>query len=696
MNQPWSKAAKWRRRLLLVLILAPTLLASRYMMWVLPHHGVTWLEAAIVLVFAILFAWISLGFWTATLGFLILAGRYDHLAITKPRSGKLADIKPDTRTAILFPICNEEVNRVMAGLKATYLSLDRTGRLDRFDFFILSDTQDPDRWVEEEAAWTDLNQELQAFGRIHYRRRRVNLKRKSGNVADFCRRFGQNYKYMIVFDADSVMTGPTLVRMVRIMERRSDVGLLQTLPAGVNRETPLARVQQFASGVYGPMFAAGLNFWLLGDMQYWGHNAIIRVAPFMRHCGLGRLPGHPPLGGDIMSHDFVEAALMRKAGYGVWLAYDLGGSFEEMPPTLLEELKRDRRWCQGNLQHLRLILAKGFSPIQRALFLNGAMSYGSALLWLIFLLLSTAEALVFALTPPTYFPATKVLFPSWPVWYPEWAVTLLASTVLLLFLPKFFCLFLITVLQGRAGRFGGAWKLLAGILTEIIVSSLLAPIRMIFHSKFVFLTLLGQQVGWGAQRRDDSGTSWSEAWRFHASGMALALIWGAVVFIINRPFFLWLTPILGSLLLAIPLSVYTSRAGLGRRLKKWGLLCIPEEIAPPEELEQVRQAESAERPSSSALAISRQEGFVRAVVDPGIHALHLGLLRGRRSVSPQIATRRQELKKKALAFGPDSLTAREKTQLLYDPARLAELHLEVWTLPEGPLSEMWGIAPARH
>ena len=246
----------------------------------------------------------------------------------------------------------------------------------------------------------------------------------------------KSYTYMIVLDADSIMSGATIVRMVEIMEQHPDVGILQTAPKGIGRETLIARMQQFANNVYGPIFTVGLSFWQLGDAHFWGHNAILRVEPFMKHCALPSLPGKPPLGGDIMSHDFVEAALMRRGGWAVWLAFDLEGSYEEMPPTLLDELKRDRRWCQGNMQHLRLLFTKGLCPVHRALFLNGAFSYISALLWFFFLTLCTGAAMYQALHKPDYFPPERSLFPNWPVWHPEWSIGLLAFTAVILFLPK--------------------------------------------------------------------------------------------------------------------------------------------------------------------------------------------------------------------------------------------------------------------
>lgn len=688
-HQPWIKVAALRRSLFLALILIPTFITSGYMAQILPHKGGTPLEVAIVVVFAALFAWISIGFWTAMLGFYTLVRRFDRFAISRV-AGNRAILSNRVRTAILIPICNEDVDEVFARIRVTYDSLLTTGQLDRFAFFVLSDSANPDRWVEEERAWARFREQT-GFRDIHYRRRRNNIKRKSGNVADFCRRWGHEFRYMVVFDADSVMTGPTLVRMVQIMERRRDVGILQTAPMCVNRETLLARVQQFANRLYGPMFAAGLHFWQLGDAQFWGHNAIIRVKPFMDYCALPRLPGRPPLGGDILSHDFVEAALMRRAGYGVWLAFDLGGSYEEVPPTLLDELKRDRRWCQGNMQHMRLLFTRGLFPAHRALFLNGAMSYVSALLWFLFLTLSTAEALAEALITPTYFGPERALFPDWPVWYPQWALTLLVSTAVVLFLPKLFAIALVA-LKGRSRDFGGMSRLAASVIAEVLFSTLFAPIRMLFHSKFVFITLLGGQIGWGSQNRSDDATTWGDAWRFHGGGSLLALIWGAVVYAVNPSFFWWLSPILIALVVAVPLSVLSSHVSVGRAARRLGLFLTPEEVDPPAELRLLRTR--LQQPAAEGTTLAEVAGFAAAVVDPKTHRLHMAQIGQPRRVNAAIRLRRAELREKALWDGPDSLSDREKRELLMDPESLHQLHLAVWQLPAGEQARRWGLASA--
>src|SRR5262245_38263860 len=591
----WTRVAHWRRLLLLLLVLVPTAVASAFMMDVLPHQGRGWLELVIVVFFGLLFGWVSVGFWTSLFGFVTLVRGRDRFAITglsegaplEPGPSSPAAAAPAVRTALIMVIANEPVHRVFAGFQAIYRSLERAGAIERFHFFVLSDSDDPDVMVEEEAAWAAWCRAVSGFGRIFYRRRRARIERKSGNVADFCRRWGADYHYMVTLDADSVMAGSTIVRLVELMDAHPHVGMIQTAATAVNRRSLFARLQQFATHVYGPMFAAGLHWWQLGDGQYWGHNTIIRVAPFMAHCGLPRLPGREPLGGEILSHDFVEAALMGRAGWSIWLAYDLGGSWEEVPSTLLEEMKRDRRWCQGNLQHLRLLFTEGLFGAHRMLFLNGALSYVSALLWFAFLLLSTVEAIERVLLEPDYFPHGPSLFPEWPIWRPDWAIALMGVIGMILFLPKLLSVALIAL--GRRSRgYGGVVRLAVSVVLEVMTSSVLAPIRMVFHSRYVLLNLLGRTVGWKSQGRDDAETSWREAFRHHAGDSLFASAWGGALYWLNPDFFWWTTPIIGALLLSIPVSVLTSRVRLGDLTRRPGLFRIPEEVDPPLELRELQ------------------------------------------------------------------------------------------------------------
>jgi len=697
---PWTRVAHRRRLLLGLLVLIPTTVASGFMVNVLPRHGETWLELAIVAFFGALFGWISIGFWTAVLGFLTLVRRRDGFAITSLAESaegappRARDLDPDLRTAIVMPIYDEPVDRVFAGLRAIHGSLTRAlaGRDDggRFDFFVLSDTADPATAVREEEEWLEWCRAVDGFDHIFYRRRKVRIERKSGNVADFCRRWGKRYRYMIMLDADSVMMGETVVRLVELMEHHAGVGMIQTTPTAVNRRSLFARVQQFASRVYGPMFAAGLHYWQLGDGQYWGHNTIIRVAPFMEHCALPRLPGREPLGGEILSHDFVEAALMGRAGWTLWLAYDLPGSWEEVPSTLLEEMKRDRRWCQGNLQHLRLLFTEGLFGAHRALFLNGALSYMSALLWNAFLGLSTLEAILFTLREPEYFPHGPSLFPEWPVWRPDWAIALVAVIAMLLFFPKVLSIVLIAAKRRNARAYGGVGRLSLSVFLEIVLSSLLAPIRMVFHTRFVLMNLLGRTVGWRSQVRGDDETGWGEALRRHGVDMVVASIWGATLFWMNPHYFWWVTPIVGALVLAVPTSVFTSRVRVGERARRWGLFLIPEESAPPRELRDVDDIVATAKARTALLSPAERDGFVRAAVDPYVNALRRALAGARRSVRPSIRAARRALVERALAAGPEALTRRERRVVLQDPEAADALHTGVWQLADRERAARWG------
>jgi membrane glycosyltransferase len=466
--------------------------------------------------------------------------------------------------------------------------------------------------------------------------------------------------------------------------------MIQTAPVAVLRRSLFARLQQFSSRLYGPLFAAGLHYWQLGEGQYWGHNTIIRVAPFMEHCHLPRLPGKPPHGGEILSHDFVEAALMGRAGWNIWLAYDLGGSYEEVPSTLLEEMARDRRWCQGNIQHLRLLSTEGLKGAHRALFLNGVLSYVSAGLWFCFLALSTAEAVLEALREPVYFPAGPSLFPQWPVWRPEWAIALMAVTGAILFLPKLLAILLV-VLRGGARAFGGAPRLLLSALLEVLVSTGLAPIRMVFHSRFVIANLLGRTVAWRSQSRGDEETGWGEAIRRHGLDTLWASAWAVAVFVLNPGYSWWLTPIVTALVLSVPLSVLTSRVRLGDRTRAAGLFLTPEESSPPPELEDLETLVARVAAEREALPAAERDGFVRAVVDPVVNAVHCALLGGTRGGKASLHAVRHELVERALADGPSALVTEERRMLLADPGPMIELHRGVWQMPERAGATRWGV-----
>jgi membrane glycosyltransferase len=636
---------------------------------VLPYHGRQPLEIAILILSTILFAWISLGFWTAMSGFVLLCfGRDPHAISRSVPAG--AAIPPDARTAMIMPICNEQVARVFAGLRATYESLAAAGALQHFDFFILSDSSDADTLTAERRAWVDLCTTVGGFGRVFYRWRRHRIKRKSGNVADFCRRWGRQYRYMVVLDADSVMSGECVTTLVRLMEANPTTGIIQTAPRAAGRDTLYARIQQFAARVYGPLFTAGLHFWQLGESYYWGHNAIVRVAPFMRHCALGRLPGRGPLSGEILSHDFVEAALMRRAGWQVWMAYDLPGSYEEMPPNLLDELKRDRRWCQGNLINSRLFWLEGFHPAHRAVFMTGVMSYVSAPLWLLSLAVSTVFVALHVMIEPQYFVEPRQLFPLWPKWDADAALAFAGATAAVLVLPKLLGAAL--VLARDAESFGGRLPVLLSFAIELLFSALLAPVRMLFHAQFVIAGIAGWDGRWKSPSREDAETAWGEAIRRHGVHTLVGVVWLTGVFLLDVAYVWWLVPVPGALALSIPISVWSSRVSLGRALRRATLFATPEELDPPRELRIMRTHVAAGDTGST---------FVDAVVDPVANATISATAGSHVRLSRSARRRRARTVAAAVEAGPQLMTNAEKLFFLADPIALSQLHRMVWTSP---------------
>ncbi len=359
-------------------------LAGCYEMYeVLQVGGITILEAMVLVLFVLLFAWVAFSFMSALAGFVVLLFRQrDALGI----DARAPLPQMQSRNAMLLPTYNEDPHRIMARLRAIHESVETTGHASQFDWYVLSDTTDPSTWVAEEKCFLQLRREV-AVNSLFYRHRPENTARKSGNIEDWIRRFGAGYDHMIILDADSLMTGDTIVRLAAAMEQHPNVALIQTLPIVVNARTLFARLQQFAGRLYGPLIAAGIAWWHGSEGNYWGHNAIIRVRAFAGDAGLPELRGRKPFGGHILSHDFVEAALMRRAGWAIRMAPALGGSFEECQPSLLDFAARDRRWCQGNLQHLAVLPARGLHWVSRLHLLTGIGSYLTAPLWLIFLAL---------------------------------------------------------------------------------------------------------------------------------------------------------------------------------------------------------------------------------------------------------------------------------------------------------------------
>ncbi len=564
-----------RKALVLAAVLCSVTAAIAGMAGRVSDGSGVWMERAAALLFIINFTWISALFWNALAGFFKLWFGWKTEGIEWPdgeaEKGPLA-----SRNAILMPVYNEEPARVYAGLQTMYESLAETGCLTAFDFFILSDSTKPATWVAEEAGWKKLCRTLGENPRIFYRRRRKNTGKKAGNISDFCCRWGHCYDSMIILDADSVMAGSTIVTMARLMELNKNVGIIQVPSFTVNHGTLFARIQQFAARLYGPLVSGGLSFWQTGDGNYWGHNAIVRVNAFMGSCGLPKLPGKPPLGGYIRSHDFVEAALIRRGGWSVLLLPELSGSYEEAPPTILDYVKRDWRWCQGNLQHIRILPARGFHATSRVHLAVGIMSYVSSLLWLAFLVTSLVCA--------AHYLHVRTLTLSLAM-HTEGAglfrIGLFIAMIVMLMGPRLLSFSLLFRYKELAPKFGGYRRALLGMVLETIFSALLAPTMMLFQSGFIISTLLDRDIGWSSQQRNDKGISIPEAignlWLHCLVGITFAVI----ALKISTMLFLLFLPIIAGLVLSIPLSWVSSRDSIGSWAREHKMFLIPEEISPP-------------------------------------------------------------------------------------------------------------------
>ena len=555
-----------------------TVAAGNEMYKVLTGAGtLTVLAVVVLLLFVALFAWIALAFTSAICGFFAMLRGSRRLDITSV--GPLPEL--DTRTALLMPTYNESTARIMAGLQAIYESLAATGRLDWFDLFILSDTTDPDIWIAEEAAFLALRDRTGGHDRIFYRHRRFNTERKAGNIGDWVRRFGGAYPQMLVLDADSVMSGETIVRLAAAMATHPDVGLIQTLPIIVNGNSLFARMQQFAGRVYGPLIAHGIAWWHGAEGNYWGHNAMIRTAAFAAQAGLPTLRGRKPFGGHILSHDFVEAALLRRGGWAIHMVPALAGSYEESPPSLADLSVRDRRWCQGNLQHAAVLPGRGLHWISRLHLLMGIGSYITAPLWLMFLVASILISVQARFIRPDYFPAGRSLFPVWPVIDPVRAMWVFGGTMAILLAPKLLS-YLVLLVQGDMRRgCGGSIRALLSLLIETVIAGLIAPITMLTQSGHVASILFGRDAGWQPQRRDDGSMLFGQAARVYWRHTCLGLLFGGMAWLVSPYLALWMLPVILGLALAIPLAVFTAATAPGRALLRLGLLRIPEEVRPP-------------------------------------------------------------------------------------------------------------------
>lgn len=610
---PRARGAARLRAIVLVGALALSAFAAGEMGRALSVGRPTAVSVAVLALFAVNFTWIALPFTTALVGFA------RSLRRRTPAPGVEAPLA--TRTALLMPTYNEDPARVAAALEAMARDVVRRGEGRAFDVFVLSDTTRGDVALAEEEAFRALRRRLGGAIGVHYRRRARNVAHKPGNVRDFCERWGGAYDHLVVLDADSLVDGATLVGLARRMEDDPDAGLVQTLPRLHRGATLLARVQQFAGSVYGSLLGEGLAAWAGGEATSWGHNAILRTEAFTESCGLPALPGGPPFGGAIRSHDFVEAALLRRRGWTVTIAPELAGSWEEGPSSLADQEARDRRWCQGNLQHARILPAKGLHWVSRLHLVTGIVSYVASPLWLLFVVAALALGVQYDVAHQQYFALAPSLFPLWPRIDPALALRLFGLTLGILFGPKLLGFLSVALRPRRLRAHGGLARLALGVVVEAVLSAAIAPVLALVHTGLVVDALRGRDSGWRAQRREGESLPWGDAVRRHRRHAVAGAVLAAVAWAISWRMLLWLLPAVVGMLLAAPLAKLLASPAAGRALQRLGLLRIPEEARTPA----IARAAEAALPAYRE-AVRRAPGLADVVRDPALLARHLALV----------------------------------------------------------------------
>lgn len=584
-----TKGEHMRLFIIAMLVIPSTALAGWSLYEIFLPNGLTNLEIAQLGLGLTLFAWLCMAFWTGIIGFVLQLFNIDPLSLRKKQCAPDQDSPLVQKHAVVMPVYNEDTRRIMVGFEACVREIMGSAQAEQFDFFMLSDTRDEQKAEAELRAWNRMTKRLGRYAsHVFYRRREENSHRKVGNLKDFCERWGANYESMIVLDADSIMSGERMLDLARRIEQNPETALVQTIPMPVRQDTFFGRFVQFAAHLYSPMLATGLSFWQTDSANYWGHNAIIRIAPFMQHCGLPTLEGRAPFGGEVLSHDFVEAALLRRAGWQAYLLTDTTGSYEEVPSNIVDYAIRDRRWVQGNIQHLGLLKVKGLKTANRLHFLFGAFAYISSLVLFCMLALGTADALIRATSVPDFFVSEYQLFPSWQVARQDMMMVTMWGTAALLFLPKLLGITL--ALIKRRSEFGGAFSLLKSAILELVMAVLIAPLMMFYHSYFVISVFIGHSVKWEAQEREGRKVPWSVAFKHTQIMSCLAVIWGVTTFYYTPSLFMWLLPVLIGMVLAAPIIRLSSSTHLGVSLRNWGVFVIDQEVKECMALKRLRVA----------------------------------------------------------------------------------------------------------
>lgn len=550
--------------------LALTAYATWQMFLIVSLTEVTGLQWVLVVLFGITFGWIALAGTSAIAG-VLFGGRTRMAGVGS---------KPTSRTVLLMPVYNEEPARTFAGLQAMGNQLIKAKLNEHFEIFVISDTRMPEVWVKETAALASLREFFGDKMKVWYRRRHENAGKKAGNVHDFVTRWGARYDFMVVLDADSVLSADALRAMVCEIEADPRCGILQTVPKLCGGVTLFGQLQQFAGAIYGPIVARGVAAWQGEDGNYWGHNAVIRMVAFSAAAGLPKLRGRKPFGGEILSHDFVEAALVRRAGWSVRMLPDLEGSWEESPPSLIDVAVRDRRWAQGNVQHLAVISAKGLRWPNRLHMLIGVMSYLASPLWLVFMTVGIVIVAQIATSGFDYFSAGMQLFPSWPVFDSERMIDLFMFTMSMLLLPKVFGV-IRALFNAKLRRALGIFRLCLSALIETVLSALYAPIFMLMQSQHIWEIFRGHDSGWSTQQRQQQATPWAMFFKRHIGHTLVGVGVSTALVFVSLPLLAWMSPTVLGLALAIFLSALSGSVVAASALRRLRLLLIPEDIVPP-------------------------------------------------------------------------------------------------------------------
>jgi membrane glycosyltransferase len=552
-----------RRALVLALNLGSWAALGLVMAHVNGGAGWSWASAAVMVLFLIGLPWTLLAFWNSVIGFVILRSTPDPASYTNPALRATEPMAPITsRTAICIAIRHEEVSRVAARIAIMRASLAETGAESLFAFHVLSDSSRPETVAAEMAAF------INEPG-VTYRRRLENTGFKAGNLRDFaCQSLGE-VDFMLGLDADSLMSGPAILRLVRTMEANPRLGILQTLVTGLPATSPFARIFQFGMRHGMRTHTTGIAWWQGSSGPYWGHNALIRLAPFVAHCHLPNLPGRSPLSGPILSHDQVEAATMRAAGWEVRVIADELGSWEENPPRLPDFIRRDLRWAQGNLQYLRLIGQRGLRPMGRFQLCNAVAMYLGAPASMLML----AVGLLRGLSGGHAAQLPQVL-----------AFGLYFGFLLIGFAPRLLGVLDIALRPAERQRWGGLGRLLAGAATDGLFTLMIGPVMMVAQTRFIAGLCLGQRIMWEAQRREDGIVPWAEAIRGLWPQLLFGIAFGTTLWRLAPGAIPWALPTLAGSLLAIPFACVTAWPRLGRWMVRSGLCAIPDEVGPAPEV----------------------------------------------------------------------------------------------------------------